>query len=113
MHLLNTAFHPRPVGLGLAWLGDAHAEVARLGLGLEQRQRLRLRLLPLWVILFATRFSFFFVTSNRHTAHVGLCTLKCPHQKVPVQSAVAAFGVAWSWCSKSVNGRRPRRPVQL
>ena len=47
--------------------------------------------------------SFFY--TNRHTAHVRLRALEFPHQKAPVQSAMAAFRVAWSWCSKSVNGR--------
>ena len=55
--------------------------------------------------------SFFY--TNRHTAHVRLRALEFPHQKAPVQSAMAAFRVAWSWCSKSANGRRPRRNAGL
>ncbi len=46
VHLLATAPHLRLIGLGLAGLVEAHAEVARLVLGHEQRQLLRLRLLP-------------------------------------------------------------------
>eukprot|EP00964_Phaeocystis_antarctica_P033313 scaffold18917_cov59-Phaeocystis_antarctica.AAC.2 len=44
-HLLATAPHLRQVGLGLARMGEVHAEVARLVLGHAQHQPLRLRLL--------------------------------------------------------------------
>eukprot|EP00964_Phaeocystis_antarctica_P025623 scaffold14419_cov60-Phaeocystis_antarctica.AAC.3 len=42
-HVIATAFHPRRIGLGPAWL-EVHAEVARHVLGLEQHQPLRRRL---------------------------------------------------------------------
>eukprot|EP00964_Phaeocystis_antarctica_P026541 scaffold14957_cov67-Phaeocystis_antarctica.AAC.4 len=43
VYLLATAPHPRLVGLGLAGIGEAQAEVARLVVGLEQRQFRHLR----------------------------------------------------------------------